>query len=111
MDSKKDFSDIFDENFEVTYDGDPDISSDFPKNPGRAGYSGQQPSDGEFPVEDYESIYDSGGRNYNAGYGPEYSDDDYNSGSGRKIRRFVMKTRDCRKSSARKAGVNSEACK
>ena len=53
MDSKKDFSDIFDENFEVTYDGDPDISSDFPKNPGRAGYSGQQPSDGEFPVEDY----------------------------------------------------------
>ena len=39
MDSKKDFSDIFDENFEVTYDGDPDISSDFPKNPGRAGYS------------------------------------------------------------------------
>ena len=84
MDSKKDFSDIFDENFEVTYDGDPDISSDFPKNPGRAGYSGQQPSDGEFPVEDYESIYDSGGRNYNAGYGPEYSDDDYNSGSGRK---------------------------
>ena len=35
-------------------------------------------------MEDYESIYDSGGRNYNAGYGPEYSDDDYNSGSGRK---------------------------
>ena len=89
MDSKKDFSDIFDENFEVTYDGDPDISSDFPKNPGRADYSGQQPSDGEFPVEDYESIYDSGGRNYNAGYGPEYSDDDYNSGSGRNYARGI----------------------
>ena len=33
------------------------------------------------------------------------------SGSGRKIRRSVMKTKDFRKSLARKAGVNSEACK
>lgn len=87
MDSKKDFSDIFDENFEVTYDEGTDISSDFSENPDQTDYSGQQRINEEFSSEDYdayEDSYDDRRSNYNGGYSPGYDDDDYNTDSGRK---------------------------
>lgn len=83
MDSKKDFSDLFDENFEVTYDEEEDISSGFSGNPDNNSYSGQQAADEDLAGDNYTDMYEeydnspgsTSGDGYNDGY-DDYDNDD-----------------------------------
>ena len=83
MNSKKDFSDLFDENFEVTYDEDEEISSGFSGDPDNNRYSGQQAADEDPAGDNYTDMYeeyDNSPRNdsddgYNDGYDDYGSDD------------------------------------
>lgn len=96
MDSKKDFSDLFDEDFEVTYDEDEDLSSDFSDDPDDSSGSGQKPAEEDFSEDDYPDMYDGyddslesdSDDGYNNGYDDDY-DNDYAPArrkSGRKRR-------------------------
>ena len=81
MNSKKDFSDLFDENFEVTYDEDEEISSGFSGDPDNNRYSGQQAADEDPAGDNYTDMYEeydnSPGNNSDDGYNDGY--DDYGS--------------------------------
>lgn len=75
MNSKKDFSDLFDENFEVTYDEDQEISSGFSGDPDNNRYSGQQAADEDPAGDNYTDMYEEYDNS------PENdSDDGYNDG-------------------------------
>lgn len=95
MHSNKDFSDLFDENFEVTYDEEPGISPDYSQSGDKGGRSGdsgygrrtesidENYDNRENDFNDYSGGYTSGYRNDEDDY-----DDDYSgSSSGKAARR------------------------
>lgn len=93
MNSKKDFSDLFDENFEVTYDEDPGVSYGFtgdgtgnhsPYTDASSRYSDGQSSNG---YEDYRDDYDDEYDSYsNSGYDSSVDEEDSASSDSRSRR-------------------------
>ena len=83
MGSKKEFSDIFDDDFEVTYEDDSGMSVDIGGTPKQAGRSRSQWK----TTDDYATDFVHADDDYNDGYDDDYdSEDEYERGRDRKRR-------------------------